>query len=88
MIQCNSQGVNYLLQDNNSSNIVSVDIRTILNIIRKRIRMVIFGVIGMIFIAFVLSFFILKPVYEARVLLRVAHPVQLINSTFALKKHP
>jgi capsular exopolysaccharide synthesis family protein len=72
--------VNYLFKDNDSINIEIVDIRTIFKTMRKRMWVVISGVLGMIIIASVLSFFILEPVYEARVLLRVTHPVQLINS--------
>jgi capsular exopolysaccharide synthesis family protein len=69
-----------LSKDTNSMMINTVDIRAIIKIMKKRKYLIISGIFGSTLLTAVLSFFILKPVFEAQVLMRVAHPVQLTNT--------
>jgi capsular exopolysaccharide synthesis family protein len=53
-----------------------LDVRDLLKVLVKRKGIVVVGTLLVVTISTVLSFYVLKPVYEARVLLQVSHPIQ------------
>lgn len=72
--------MNFLSRVSDSSNIEIVDLRELCKIIGKRKGLIISGIVGIILLAAVISYYVLKPEYEAQVLIRVANPSPLVNT--------